>query len=446
MVEKYLQDHFNKIVANKDVKNLVCTVIGTLYNKTVDSIRKKFVELGIEREYKKKNLKKGKKLDEDNSRNSKRKSVEPFTTQKNNEEVQFFLKKMKIDKELREKRQRDREKKEQDKKATEESLRAHLKEEEQLRTEEQKNRKLMEIHEKSLRRKAEVQELIEIGKHQYKKVASSKPMYEKIEEDYYRNVKLPELERHKFELAKKRELFQPIDRSSILHHARKHDLLISEHEIQKLSISHKHEYNPSKFHSKFTLAYIQSERNKILNRDENFLVKKRLASKKKHYADLVLQMYAPTVDPAKQDELKQIKERLEQQNMLKKWSSKSLSSNEPIREHEQIKKRKWKPNKMISESPVKREQIVVDWLAQQRSKKEFFKPAEKIKLDLNKSYSQDTLKKQLSFIEHEVRKKELKMGIVNSNNLKGIHEVAELGDLLIDSIKAKMALLEGKGE
>lgn len=444
MVEKYLEDYFNKIVANKNVQSLVSAVIEKLYRKTVHSIREKFIELGIQRENRKRNVKKGKKLDEVKEKKNRTKSVEPSISQKNNEEVQFFLKKMKIDKELREKRQRDREIKEQDKKMIEETMRAQLKVEEQLRTEEQKNRKLLEIHEKSLKRKAEVQELIELGRYQYKKVSGSKPLYEKIEEDYYRNVKLPELERHKLELARKRELFQPIDRSSILHHARKHDLLISEHEIQKLSISHNHSYKPSKFHSKFTLAYIQSERNKILNRDESFLVKKRLASKKKHYANFVLQMYAPTVDPAKQLELIQIKERLEQQNMLKKWSAKSLSSNELSREPEKLKKRKWKPNKMIPESPARKEQIVVDWLAQQRSKKEFFKPIEKIKLDLNKSCSQDSIKKHLNFIEHEVRKKELKMEIVNRNNLKGIHEVTELGDLLIDSIKAKIALLESE--
>lgn len=440
MVENFLGKYFNDMQAEKNLKKVVEDVIGTLYKKTVRMIKQKYIEIGIEKVRRLKSLNKVKKFkDFEEHRN---KSVEPRSLQGNNEEVLIFLKKMKNDKVMRERRQMEREREVERRRIVAETFLAQQKAQERIRNEEEKQRRLWEVREKSLKRREEVKGMIEFGNYEYKKVVNSKPMHEKIEENYMRKVILPELERHKLELAKKRELFQPITRSSILYHARKHDLLISEHEIQKLNISHDHSYNPSKFHSKFTLAYIQSERNKRLHREDSFIEKKHLQSKKKHYANLVLQMYTPKVDPAKQLELKMIKERLDSQNLVKKWSVKSLNTKDSIVDSEKIKKRKWKPNKMIPESPPKREIQITDYLAQQRSKKEGFRSVDRRKVELNKSQSEETIKKQLSLIENAVRKKELRMEVLNKNNLKGVQEIGKIGELLVDSIKAKMALLE----
>ena len=442
MAESYLKQAFEMGMGSLEKKDLIRKIIQRLEANKLLELRRKYVDRGMGKDQQPKKLK---KISHKNQENKTKRpaSLDPAEVSKKEEEARAFLQKIIIDKKHREKRQREREERERIKLMQEESM-IYSKRQQEIQLEEvEKFRRLSEMRSKSLQRKLEIRDLIDIGNHEYKKVANSKPLYEKIEEQYYKKIIMPELNRHKLELARKRELFQPISRSSILKHARKHDLILEEHEIQKLNISHDSSYDPTKLRTKFTQAYIEEQKQKKLNQDKSFLSKKVLSDKKKHYSNLVLQMYTPNIDPAKQLELKMIKERLEGRDFTPKKSAKSLSAKESSVDFEKKKTRKWKKNSMIPSPQAKREPVRVDWLAEQRRVRQDRGDLEEIgKFEWNDDQSSEKMSKQVRDLEEEVRKRELKIEIVNPGNLKGIKETEEISNLLITSIKGKLAILD----
>ena len=289
--------------------------------------------------------------------------------------------------------------------------------------------------------------MIELGNQEYKKVLSSKPLHEKIEEKYFSKVLMPELERHKLELAKKREMLQPINRSEILEHARKHDQLMEEHDMQKRNVSQESNYDPSKLRSKFTLAYLEDQRKRKQQQEKESLGKKNLIEKQKQYAELILEMYQPTIDPAKQLELQLIKEKLRNTSVkiIKKRSAKSLSAKEGQSDGENPlpRKKKWKKNLMIPEAPKKRESKKVDWLQEQRKHREVQHSAENLEtVKWDESLTEEKMKLKVKLLEKEVRKQEIKLEVSNPTNIKGIEATEHVGNMLINTIKGKLAILE----
>ena len=442
MAESYLKQVLEVGMGTRENKELIRKIIERLEVNKLQELRKKYVDRGMGKDQQAKQLKKiSHKNQEDKTKRPT--SLDPAEVLKREEEARAFLQKITTDRKQREKRLREREEREKIKLIQEESLMYSKKQQEIQQAEEEKFRKLSQMRSKSLQRKLEIKDLIEIGNHEYKKVANSKPLYEKIQEQYHKKVIMPELNRHKLELARKRELFQPISRSSILKHARKHDLLIEEHEIQKLNISHDSSYDPTKLRTKFTEAYIEEQKQKKLNQDKSFLNKKFLSDKKKHYSNLVLQMYTPNIDPAKQLELKLIKERLEGRDWTPKKSVKSSSVKESSIDNEKGKIRKWKKNKMIPSPQAKREPVRVDWLEEQRKGRADKGDLEKsVKLEWNDDESTEKISKQVRGLEIEVRKREMRIEVLNPANLKGIRETEEISDLLVASIKGKLAILD----
>ena len=332
MAEHYLQEVFNKVPAPKEVKALVKGVFDKLVAKTLEYVKEKYIDQAHNR---KKGIKKlDKKLNEVNSSRyvpiSQVREDNFNEFRQKEEETKGFVKKLRKEQKEREMRLREREEEERLKMIDEAKELEKQRKEAILRQEEEKLKRVKELKVKSKKRKEESKELIELGNQEYKKVISSKPFHEIMEEKYYTKVLMPELERHKQELAKKRELLQPINRSAILEHAKRHDQLIEEHDLQKRNISQENGYDAAKLRSKYTLAYIEEKRKKKHEIENEALEKKSLVEKKKQYAELVLEMYQPTVDPAKQLELKLIKEKLQNLSakIVKKHSVRSLSEKE----------------------------------------------------------------------------------------------------------------------
>lgn len=429
-------------MGTRENKEIVRRIFERVEGYTLKELRKKYVDKGMGKDLQAKKLKKiSHKNQEDNRKQLA--SLDPAEVSRREEEARAFLQKILSDKKQREKRQKEREEREKMKLMYEEREVYSKRQQEIQLAEEEKYKKLSEMRSKSLQRKREIKYLIDIGNYEYKKIASSKPLFEKIEEQYYSKVIMPELNRKKIELAKKRELFQPISRSSILKHAKKHDMLMEEHEIQKLSISHDSSYDPTRLRTKFTQAYIEEQKQKKLDQAKTFLSKKFLSDKKKHYANLVLQMYTPDIDRAKQLELKMMIERLEGKDLATKKSAKSLSAKEASSDYEKPKKRKWKKNNMIQPPQAKKEPVRVDWLAEQRKLRYDKGDTEKVaRYEWNEEESSEKISKQIREMEEQVRKRELKIQIVNPGNLKGVKETGEISDLLINSIKGKLKILD----
>jgi hypothetical protein len=446
MAEQHLAEVLNKVTAPKEIKNLVRSLFNKLQEKTLSQVRQKYIDLALNKNQKVK----AKKQELNKSPSSRQ--VQNLQKEENlaelrqrEEESRDFIKKMKKDQKERERRQKEREEEERYKQLEEDKIIERRKQEESLRAEEEKIRRLKELKEKSSKRKKEIKNLIELGNQEYKKVISAKPLHEKIEEKYFSKVLMPELERHKLELAKKREMLQPINRSAILEHAKKHDQVIEEHEMQKRNQSQENNYDVGKLRSKFTLAYIEDQKRRRQEQDKEQMEKKSLVEKKKQYAELVLEMYQPTIDPAKQLELKLIKERLKEGGfMKKKRSARSLSAkDESDSEKPLVPKKKWKKNPMIPQPPQKKEPVVIDWLMNQRKQRENQRSQERLPDgSWEEGLSKEEMKKKLENIEKEMRKKEMKLQIANSSNLKGIETTGDISDMLINSIKGKLAILE----
>ena len=446
MADKHLREILNKYPSSKDVKTVVSTLFDRILEKTLSYVKEKY-QTRI-----KKPLKKSQKAikasphtkvlvtsqaREENANEQKHKEIE----------TKEFIKKLKKEQKERENRQKEKEEEERIKKIEEAKQLEKQKQEFILRQEQEKLRRVNELKIKSQKRKQEISQLIELGNQEYKKVLSSKPLHEKIEEKYFSKVLMPELERHKLELAKKREMLQPINRSEILEHARKHDQLMEEHDMQKRNVSQESNYDPSKLRSKFTLAYLEDQRKRKQQQEKESLGKKNLIEKQKQYAELILEMYQPTIDPAKQLELQLIKEKLRNTSVkiIKKRSAKSLSAKEGQSDGENPlpRKKKWKKNLMIPEAPKKRESKKVDWLQEQRKHREVQHSAENLEtVKWDESLTEEKMKLKVKLLEKEVRKQEIKLEVSNPTNIKGIEATEHVGNMLINTIKGKLAILE----
>lgn len=450
MAESHLKDVLSKLTAPKEIKTLIGGIFDKLLHKTLSVVKERYLD---QARFKKVQAKK-KKAALDNSPSAKAMPISQYREEayqefkQREEETKEFVKKLKRDQKERELRQQERDKEERLKQREEEREREKAQQEAQMRTEEEKIRRLKKLKEKSYKRKQEIQELIELGNQEYRKVISSKPMHEKIEEKYFSNVLMPELERHKMELAKKREMFQPINRSAILEHARRHDQIIEEHDVQKRNVSQENNYNASKLRSKFTQAYLEEEKKRKHEMERENLEKKSMLEKKKQYAELVLEMYQPTIDPAKQLELKLMNEKMKVSSakIKKKRSAKSLSAKEIISDNENpavVKKRKWKKNPLVPEPVKKREPVKVDWLAEKREEKKNQASEGQLQdIEWNDEMHSNKMKDKIKQLEKEVRKQEIKLEVANPSNIQGIKATENVSNMLINSIKGKLAILE----
>ncbi|OMJ84473.1 hypothetical protein SteCoe_14428 [Stentor coeruleus] len=458
MAESHLKDILTKLTAPKEIKTLISGIFNKLLHKTLSVVKERYLD---QARLKKIQTKK-KKAALDNSPSSKAMPISQYREEayqefkQREEETKEFVKKLKKDQKEREYRQRERE--EEDKRKLREEARENerAQQEAQMRIEEEKVRRLKQLKEKSSKRKQEIQGLIELGNQEYRKVISSKPLHEKIEEKYFSSVLMPELERHKMELAKKREMFQPINRSAILEHARRHDQIIEEHDVQKRNISQENNYDASKLRSKFTQAYLEEEKKRKHEFERETLEKKSLLEKKKQYAELVLEMYQPTIDPAKQLELKLMNEKMKVSSakIKRKRSAKSLSAKDIISDNENpsaayqnnptaVKKRKWKKNPLVPEPPKKKEPIKVDWLAEKREeKKNQASEGHLNDIEWNDEMHSNKMKNKIKQLEKEVRKQEIKLEVANPSNIQGIKATENVSNMLINSIKGKLAILE----
>lgn len=448
MAEHYLKEVLNKTAAPKEVKSLVKSIFDNMLVKTLELVKGKYIDQAHNRR-----KPHNKHTNLNSSPSSKTVPISQIREEhvhefkQKEEETKDFVKKLQKEQKKREMRLKERDNEERIRLEHENKMNERLKQENLLRLEEEKIQRVKKLKMQSKKRKEEIRNLIELGNQEYKKVINSKPFHEKIEEQYFTKVLMPELERHKMELAKKRELLQPINRSAILEHAKRHDQIIEEHDLQKRNVSQEAIYDPSKLRSKYTVAYIEDEKKRKNLLEHEGLERKTLADKKKQYADLILEMYQPTIDPAKQLELKLIKEKLQKSTskIPRKRSAKSVSAKEGTSDGETqvFKKKKWVKNQMIPEPQKKKDPVKVDWLADKRKGREQH-PREDVtgEIDWNSNLPEDKLKLKVKKLEDEVRKQEIKLQIANPTNKKGIENTEHVSNMLINSIKGKLAILE----
>lgn len=360
MVEKY----FNKALSDLTAKDKFIKCVVVVTNETLASVLNKIKE----------NLLNDEKIQsrKSSSRYEYDQESRDMDTQENQLKSAFdaklFVAKMTRDRWEREKKKIEREEKARMKVLASIEEEERLKMYENFKREKEKERRVEELLKKKEKRKKMIEELKEIGEKEFREVISNKPLYLKIEENYEEQVLMPELEKKKAELARKREFLQPIRRSEILDHMKKYQETAIESQVRReIQIKNKQlefKYNSSAcaMKSRFTDRVLEEEKKKKEEMEKAGHDRIQLVEKKKKYADIVKEMFVPSIDEFKKQEMLLIQERLKNPVRIK-LTEKSIS------DEENKPKRKWKKNPMVPEPPPKKEAKVVDYLAEKRKKR-----------------------------------------------------------------------------
>jgi hypothetical protein len=172
-------------------------------------------------------------------------------------------------------------------KALREDVEEKVKKLDELQQNHEKKKKMLQ--ELALKGKARQEELIKKKAVLEESTVKGKPKYVEMEEFFKANFEVPELQRRKDELAKKRNLYQPLSRQDWLEHMKKYKELALDAEKKRIK----------KLEEKST------ERVNIINRakrelefeTENFKKhKKSMKEKMKRYSEVVRDIFAPRVE------------------------------------------------------------------------------------------------------------------------------------------------------
>lgn len=311
--------------------------------------------------------------------------------------------------------------------------------------------KLQNMRAKHYKRREENSNLKKIGDEDYKRVANTVPLYKKMEENYKLQVVLPELEKKKAELAKKRIIYQPMSLEEIKEHAEKYDQFTAQASSHRNKNVHKRSIEGKIFLSTLPKSQYRETVLQELKERTNYEAseknkKKELFERRFHYSQLVKEMYQPTIDTNKQRELEIIKEKLKHTQNSRVTKSVSETGKEG---GSSLKKRQWKKNPMVPLVPDQRDAVVVDYLAERRNARKQLPQKKYESLDIEQELSGlDNTEKMLKLrklaksIEKQAFQEEALLGNIKVDDLKGIERADNVNELLMNSIRAKLALLE----
>jgi hypothetical protein len=339
-----------------------------------------------------------------------------------------------------------------------------------LREEEEEAKKQRCLAEMRVRAEArqEKSEQLRRAEQDYRKLMANKPLYQKIEESYSTGRIIPELERRKELLAKKRQGFRPMNKEELDEHARHLQEMRQELELRRARGKSEHilddrvASSTQHLTSKFTYTVIQQDNALKRAQSVEQQEKKRLAAKKKQYASIVKEMFTPTVDSLKQKEMELVKERLK--NPVKSLPRRSNSS--VLRDNAMVElidgtsaspdisssRRRFKKNTMIPEERAKLEPKHVDYLGDRRKVRENYayngasvKGGDWKELDdesMDPEAKTQILKRKAQRAENEVKRHKLMLSSVHPDDINGLEAVDKVNDMLIGSIRAKLSMLD----
>ena len=270
-----------------------------------------------------------------------------------------------------------------------------------------------------------------------------KPKYLEMEENYKMSFEIPEIERSKAELAKKKMFFQPIIRDDWVLHAKKYNETIQEAKKKRISklIEYQIENNFNE------INYFKKIEN--LEQEEAKNLKKVLRERRKNYGELVRELFGPKVNLKSSVAQEIEKKKIEPQNFLKETELKSLvgpvSANNP-------KKKKSKKFKAPKTPEIKSIQKL-DYLSELRNNRnlliEHYHNEESVSLDNALAHipyepdrgNKSEILKKIQHLEKIANKEEHKMKLIDPNSRKGLEMEEKINELLMQSIRAKANML-----
>ena len=313
--------------------------------------------------------------------------------------------------------------------------------------------RIKEEREKMLeKKKKRLDEQENLKKSQSQSRLAKKPLFQIFEEKFNTEIVMPELERRKEELKKKREMFMPIQSDRIKEHREWYESVKEkhkekfEHDLMR-KIKEERTREKSLYEGSFSAKAIDEKRI-FQERELRILNEKReKIERMKNYADIAQEMYNPSLDKDNWGLVnKEMKKKKKKEKKLKKM--KNFKSDGESQEKFEWKPKKFKPNSCI---PPKKNMIlpkVVDYLAQKRLNRGSEDLARsQHRIDLTKSPDSDftsfdlqKIKKNAMKLEELAHKKSLRI-TKSPNNLESLHETQSVDDLLIGSIRAKLLVL-----
>jgi hypothetical protein len=454
MAKKYLNHQFNAIGIDKDLKDYIQATLLEAFETVSDNLRNQHGK-----KQSKKNISKEFQLKNDE------KSLSPYTKSFRDKNSLEFLEKLQESKAIalkfiKDKKDRERKRQEREEillKKQAEILESQEKNEEQLRVKQQQEKlqkleKLKEVKDKRLK---EMEYYRSFNQSTSRISLSATPLYRKIEQNYFHEKVLPNLEKIKKDLQLKKEMFKPISLKEIIQHARKVDLIKTEYEEKR-----KKELNLRILDTKINIAgynlkskfieNILQEEKKIKEAEiQKEQEKKQRIEKKKKYSEIVNEMFQPSIDKFKQHEMKLIKARLEFPVKIKSslLSSKTEKSSDYFRSVS-VQPRKWKKNPMVLDPPKIKQGTKIYYLEERRKLREKNENINKSTLVWDNNIAEITsnekkieaLKKNAEKLEKQAQKYELKIGAGNMN----IDLADHVSELIINSIRAKLAILSSQ--
>ncbi|OMJ81990.1 hypothetical protein SteCoe_17422 [Stentor coeruleus] len=324
---------------------------------------------------------------------------------------------------------------------------------------EEKQLKLIELSQKIELKKEKLKNITD-----QKILEQKKPLYIQMEENYKQNILIPELEQKKAQIAKKKLLYQPLDHEELLEHMKKYKEIAKieefrrKKEMQKKEIEAELNMASPIYFSKFMLAVEQQEKKDRTDYENAKNAAKFNTNKRKQYSKIVKEVFPPIIDikkqlyfsegfmknqPKKLFTTKQSLESLPIKNEIFETEVKSLS--EAV-----FKPHKWKKNSMIPEEKPKKVFVKIDYLTEKRKEREekglpidqdvdWVKEVGQGKLDYNKI---EKIKAKAARIEQKALRQERLMNVVRNTSSKGLAAARQVNDMIISSIKAKLAILE----
>ena len=345
-----------------------------------------------------------------------------------------------------------------------------LKKEQQEKQRKEKEKEYKEylhkMHEKKIQREKELEGLKEQDK-VLNKIKKNKPLYVKISERYLKQIEMPEFQKRKEDLLKKR-MGNSISSKQIIVHAKWYETTKQEHlekfqkELRNKTIDRKVQSSDNTF-TVWKQKLIEEERNIKEEQKKSMEEKMKMLDKRNTYASLVKQMYLPSIDTSKRDEVEKRKLQLAASSKLLKPVSEQPVAKESLDLSKENKSEPnlWKPHKfknnpLAPKSVERRAGKSIDYLGELRKVreetdkegKEGEKDEEIVQFEWDESLQNlpeaqkiKMIQKQSRKIEKALKKKELAMANTKETS-QTLRYSDDINELLINSIKTKIAILE----
>lgn len=455
MAVPYLSAKFDSLNLEKATSDLVLELTQSVISKFLVSLASKSIAFPEKRQrFHSKQPKQEEPLPAPKPKIDKKARDEFFEEhKKKTDESKEFTRKLIEERLERQRRIQEREKEYRIKTLQEIDEQRKQQEEVLKRMEDEKKEKIFELVKKSENRKKELGEKKEICR----SPVGVKPLYKQMEDAYKQKVIMPQLEKHKAELARKRIAYKPLDPEELKEHSRHHDELKRQYEFRR-----KKEYEQknldaqlnqatNSMQSKFTIAVLEEEKRKKEEQEKANQEKLLNAHKRLQYSKLVKEMFPPVIDESRK------------LDTSSKSKSKIRSADFPDESIERSKKKigvtdykseiglnpaRYKKKKQTEEKKVIEK---FDYLAEKRKQRENVQNENKpVKIDLqneilNESLDEKKLEKikaKTNKIDKQAKQKELLMEKYKGEGVKGIQVGDEVNDMILSSIRAKLAILD----